>query len=228
MWWNGIYRHRFENKKQLMQKNKLWQVLVKYFFQKWVSNDDYVVDIAAGNCEFINHVRARRKVAFDLNSDVLNNVAEEVEAINASLCDRLELFEKEKADVVFASNIFEHLSDKEEFMKMMKCCAEILTHSTVNGRGQAGKLLVLQPNIKYVKERYWDFVDHQLPLTDKTIIEGAELCGFRLVKNISKFLPYTTKSLFPQWSVLVWLYLKLMPLSGWLFGAQSFIVLEKK
>ncbi len=29
-------------------------------------------------------------------------------------------------------------------------------------------MLVLQPNIRYVGGAYWDFLDHHLPLTDRT------------------------------------------------------------
>ncbi len=44
-----------------------------------------------------------------------------------------------------------------------------------------GRLLVLQPNIRFVGGAYWDFVDHHLPLTDRTLVEACESLGFEIV-----------------------------------------------
>lgn len=82
------------------------------------------------------------------------------------------------------------------------------------------------PNIKYVGESYWDFLDHQLPLTDKSVVEGLQLSGFKITERKSRFLPYTTKSVFPKATLLVKLYLLLPPLQ-FLLGKQSLIVATK-
>jgi hypothetical protein len=85
----------------------------------------------------------------------------------------------------------------------------------------------LQPNIRYTGAAYWDFIDHKIALTDRALIEAGEMCGLKVVRCIRKFLPYTTKSKFPQHPFLIWLYLKLMPVSGFFMGQQSFLILEK-
>jgi hypothetical protein len=84
-------------------------------------------------------------------------------------------------------------------------------------------MMVLQPNIRFVGGAYWDFVDHHLPLTDRSLIEACESTGFRIAEVIPRFLPYTTRSAVPQAPWLVRLYLMCPPL--WrLMGGQTFLV----
>jgi len=57
--------------------------------------------------------------------------------------------------------------------------------------------------------------------------DAGKLAGFSIIKNIPRFLPYTTKSSIPQNPLFVFLYLKLPFV--WLFmGKQSFLVYGKK
>jgi hypothetical protein len=86
--------------------------------------------------------------------------------------------------------------------------------------------LALQPNIRLVGGTYWDFVYHHLPLTDRTLAEASESVGFEVVEVIPRFLPYTTRSTFPQSPWLVRLYLLACP--AWpLFGGQTWFVARK-
>lgn len=88
---------------------------------------------------------------------------------------------------------------------------------------QGGRILVLQPNIRFIPGEYWDFLDHHIPLTDRTIVEGLMVCGIRPIEVRPRFLPYTTKSLLPQHPLLVKIYLRIGLLHR-LFGAQAWIV----
>jgi len=92
---------------------------------------------------------------------------------------------------------------------------------------EGGEVWILTPNIRYTGAKYWDFYDHITPVTEKSLIEQAELAGYKVRICIPKFLPFTTKSRFPQAQWIVRLYLKLMPLSGKIFGEQSFLALSK-
>lgn len=213
-----IYEKRFNGESVTSRKNKIWQTLCNYFFQKFIPQNACVVDVAAGSCEFINNIKAERKVAFDINPDGKNFASEEVEFINKSLFE-LGNFLDSKADILFCSNTLEHLKNKEEVISAFR----VFNQSLKKG----GRLLILQPNIKYTKGQYWDFIDHIVPLTDKALIEAGEINGFECVYNLERFLPYTTKSKKPQYSWLIRLYLLLMPFSGCFFGEQSFLVLEK-
>lgn len=118
----------------------------------------------------------------------------------------------------FMSNFLEHIT-KKEISDLLKLEYELLI--------PGGEIWILTPNIRYVGGKYWDFFDHITPITEKAIIEEAKVNRFKTKKCIKKFLPYTTKSKFPTSSLIVRLYLRLMPLSGFLFGQQSFIILSK-
>ena len=52
------------------RKDRVWRVLCRDFFQRYVDRSDTVLDIGAGHCEFINHIEAHRRIAFDLNPEV--------------------------------------------------------------------------------------------------------------------------------------------------------------
>ena len=93
---------------------------------------------------------------------------------------------------------------------------------------KGGKLLILTPNIKYVGGKYWDFFDHITPITDKAIIEEAETIGYRLEKDIERFMPFTTKSRLPQAQWMVRAYLRLLPIMGKIMGEQSLIMFVKE
>jgi len=210
---SNLYKKRFKNR----NKEGIWKILCKYFFQKFIKEDSIIIDIAAGYCEFINNIHAKNKVAVDVNPDIRNYAGEDVTVINDSVFNIFNHF-KSDCDIIFASNFFEHLNSREDVISVMEICHKLLS--------VGGKLLILQPNIKYTKETYWDFIDHKIPITDKSLIEAGELCGFKTIKNIPRFLPYTTKSSVPQNNIFVLLYLKFPPI--WYFmGKQSFLVLEK-
>lgn len=91
-----------------------------------------------------------------------------------------------------------------------------------------GGVLILTPNIKFVGGKYWDFFDHITPITESALIEAAEAAGFKTERVVKKFLPFTTKSRLPQASWIVRLYLRLMPLSGMVFGEQSLLLFRKE
>ena len=86
--------------------------------------------------------------------------------------------------------------------------------------------MLLQPNIRFAYKVYWDFFDHQLPFSDRAMVEALQACGFGIESVRPRFLPYTTKSTLPSWPILVKLYLRCPPLH-WLFGKQMFIVAVK-
>ena len=71
-----------------------------------------------------------------------------------------------------------------------------------------GRLLVLQPNVRYCARDYWMFFDHITPVDDRALVEAFAATGFDVELNIPRFLPYTTKSRLPSGPGLVKLYLK--------------------
>ena len=85
-----------------------------------------------------------------------------------------------------------------------------------------GKIILLQPNIRYCYKDYWMFFDHVTPLDDRSLCEVLEINGFNIVKCIPRFLPYTTKNNFPKNKFLIWLYLK-FPIFWKILGGQKYI-----
>lgn len=85
----------------------MWQTLCEHFFSRFVRSSDTVVDVGAGYCEFINHIRAARKIAIDLNPDVRKFAMPGIEILNEP-CTTLGSLDSNFADVVFMSNFLEH------------------------------------------------------------------------------------------------------------------------
>jgi SAM-dependent methyltransferase len=213
-----IYENRFS--KDIKERDTLWKVLCKGFFQKYIYNKEgSILDIGAGYCEFINNIDCKEKFAIDLNNDVVKYASKNVKVINDNCLNIDKHFKEGSLDHVFMSNFLEHLLSKSDVVDIIKKIHRLLK--------KGGRLLILQPNIKYLYREYWDYFDHNIPISDKSLTEVLEFSGFKILKCLPKFLPYTTKSKFPKTSLLVWLYLKL-PFAFNIFGRQVFVVAEKK
>jgi SAM-dependent methyltransferase len=209
----SLYRTRFSAEDRT-KKYALWKVLCEQFLQRYVRPTDSVVDLGAGYGEFINHIRCAKKYAVDLNEDTADALNSDVVFLKRSTVE-LSGIAAGSVDVVFASNLFEHLGSKEELLTTLREVRRILR--------SGGKLLILQPNIRYAYREYWDFFDHHLPLSHESMAEALELTGFTVAECRPRFLPYTTKSKVPQSPLLLRIYLRVPPLQ-WLLGGQMFIV----
>jgi len=212
-----LYRNRFNDKAALNSKNAMWGVLCKYFFQRYVKKDAVVLDLAAGYCEFINNIKAKRKIAVDLNEDIRQFANNDVEVL-LSRSDDLSALEDSSVDVIFVSNFFEHLQNKEVLFLTLSECNRVLKSE--------GVLLILQPNIRFAYREYWDFIDHVLPISDKSLAEALMLKGFSIDKMIPRFLPYSTKSGLPVNSFLIKWHLRL-PFAWRILGKQCFVAASK-
>jgi len=211
-----LYRHRFAED-ELANKNRIWQVLCSQFLNRYVKPTDTVVDIGAGYCEFINNIAAGRKIAVDLNPDVRRFAAPGVEIINES-CTAVSSIPSGSVDAVFMSNFLEHLPDKQLVLSTLRETARMLR--------PGGRAIILQPNIRFLYDLYWDYFDHHTPLSDRSLVEGVVMAGLEPDVVIPRFLPYTTKSRLPQAPWMVSLYLKI-PLAWRVLGKQALVVARK-
>jgi len=202
---------------ELESVRAIWHVLVREFFSQLVPEDAAVLDVGCGFCHFLNEIRAREKLGVDGNP-ASARFAEAGVTVKIDHDFSLSDLPERHFDVIFISNVLEHLENGTQVIRLVRRCAELLS--------ERGRLIILQPNFRVIGARYFDFIDHKTVLTDASVRETLALADLKLVREIRRFLPYTTKSKVPSHPRLVWLYLKLRPL-WFLFGRQSLFVAER-
>jgi dolichol-phosphate mannosyltransferase len=212
-----LYRSRF-GELQRRAKAEVWRVLVRQFFQQWVLPEHTVLDLGCGDGEFITNVACRRRIAVDMNPDVCNWLDPAVEFHQGSVCE-LPFLGEAAVDLIFTSNVMEHLSDKPQVETMLRECRRVLK--------PGGRLIAMGPNLRYLPGEYWDFWDHHVPITDRSLKEVLQNLDFRVEDCMPRFLPYTTCSSLPKNPWLVSLYLRL-PLAWPWFGRQFLIRAQKQ
>jgi ubiquinone/menaquinone biosynthesis C-methylase UbiE len=210
-----VYEQRFDEQDQA-RKEAIWRELGK-FFQRYIGADARVVDIACDLGYFIRNIRAGERWATDIR-DVGATLPPEVHFIRASGLDLADVLPNDSFDLAFFSNYLEHLASTEAVLEQLRVTFALLK--------PGGKVLILQPNIRLIGGSYWDFIDHQTALTEKSLAEAAVMAGFKTRQVIARFLPYTTKSRFPQHPLLVRAYLHLPP--AWLFFGKQTLYLGEK
>lgn len=214
-----IYTSRFSSAEE-ETRTATWKVLCQDFFQQFISPTDTVLDIGAGDGHFIRNIKAGRKIALDLSAHVQNLKKFGIEVLQIPATDFATKLGS-PADVIFMSNFLEHLPDKRLLLDILAECRLALK--------PGGKVIILQPNIRYVGPAYWDYIDHHIALTEHSLKEALEISGFSIQTLIPRFLPYTAKSVTgkiagqKRAAFMVGLYLKL-PFLWQIFGQQTLVV----
>lgn len=211
----SLYQHRFTEADRL-GKVRIWQVLVRIFFQPLIGMNKVVLDLACGYGEFINAVAAKKKYAVDLNPDAAKFLNADVSLYLTSAT--IIPVEDRSIDVVFTSNFLEHLKSKDECNAVFAEVRRILK--------PGGKFVIMGPNIRYLADRYWDFYDHHLPLSHLSLEEGLIQAGYEIDRMIPKFLPYTAKTSLPKHPLLVSAYLRLP--FAWRFIGRQFLLVARR
>jgi len=210
-----IYRRRFAPTSAY--RNRVWGVLTRSFFSHWIARDSVVLDLGCGYGEFINNVCAATKYAMDLNPDAPAHLEQGVQFL-AQDCSEPWPLADGTLDAVFTSNFFEHLPHKAALRLTLRQAFRCLK--------PGGRLIALGPNIKYLPGLYWDFFDHQIPLSESSLAEALEVEGFFLNRVTPRFLPFTLVDA-PEYPLLfLRLYLAL-PWLWWIRGRQFLVVASK-
>lgn len=212
---DAVYAARFPEDPRLQAwRAELWRVLVDDWFSHWIPAEASVLDFGCGNGEFLNAVNGARRIGVDQRSSRAASLDPGIEFVH-SLDFRVPSIDSKSVDVVFCSNLLEHLPDRASVTALLMEMHRILRPD--------GRLLVLGPNIRYTGAAYWDFFDHILPFTHHTLVEALATARFTPDVLVPRFLPYTTaggrRVPFP----LVRAYLRLPFIWRWL-GAQFFAV----
>ena len=188
-----------------MKRTKTWVHICAYL-TRFIAPDAAVLELGAGWCDFSNHVRAKRVVAMDLDSRVSKAAAGHVEAVVGD-CTDLSRFADGEFDVVFASNLLEHLP-RELAEKLLIEAARVLSHS--------GRLIIMQPNFRLNPGGYFDDYTHVAIYTDRSLADYLTSLGWTLEIVMPRFLPLTLKSKASGLTFLVPWYLRspIKPMAG--------------
>jgi SAM-dependent methyltransferase len=179
------------------RRKSLWSTLYSHYFAKLISPNDCVLELGAGYGYFINQVQARRRIAVDIWQDFARHLSPGIEARTGSVVD-LSFLRDSEVDFVFASNLFEHIS-QQDFAAVLKQLKRALTPK--------GTLNILQPNYYYAYREYFDDYTHQTVYTHVSICDFLQANGYEIVECKRRFLPLTIKSRLPVAPLLIRLYL---------------------
>lgn len=211
-----IYETRF-SREDAATKDSVWAEIC-VFLQRFVVADAPVLDVATDRGHFIRNIRASERWATDIR-DVRSHLPPDINFVQVTGTQMTSLMPTDYFGTVFMSNYLEHLADSDVVVEQLR-----QAHAVCR---PGGRVVILQPNIRLVGGAYWDFLDHRTALTEKSLVEAAELAGFTTTRVITRFLPFTTKSRLPQAPALVRLYLRFPP--AWLLlGKQTLYVGERR
>lgn len=183
----------------------VWRHIVRYL-SSWIPSDAAVLEIGAGYCDFSNAVAAVSRTAVDRDPTFVHHAGAGVRTIVSS-CDDLSVLANGSFDVVFASNLLEHLerpvleATLAEVTRVLRPC---------------GRLVLVQPNFRLCPRQYFDDYTHVAIFTDRSLPDLLEAHGFHRRHVEARFLPLTMRSRLSGGHRLVPLYLRLpwRPLAG--------------
>jgi SAM-dependent methyltransferase len=210
-----VYAERFSDA-EAVAKNALWREVVRYL-NAWIPRDAAVLDIGCDRGYFIRNVAARDAWATDIR-DMSADMGPGVRFVKADGLKLLDHLPRGHFDVVFMSNYLEHLPNAEAVIQQLSVARELAR--------PGGRVMILQPNIRLVGAAYWDFIDHKVPLTERSLREAVDITDLETERVIVRFLPYTTKGRLGAKPWLVRAYLA-MPLAWRVLGRQTLYIARR-
>lgn len=203
----GYHRTRLTYDKR---REMLWKTLCESYFQSLISKEACVLELGAGYGHFINNIQCRRRIAVDTWEDMPRFVSSDVEC-HIENVTKLGFIPDNSVDFVFASNLFEHLTQSDFELVLDQIHSKLSQHGTLN---------ILQPNFRFAYREYFDDYSHISIYSDRSIVDFLSANGFKIIECKPRFLPLTIKSLLPVIPSLIRFYLKL-PFKP--MGKQMFI-----
>lgn len=174
----------------------VWRTLVDQVFQKQIPPGGTVLELGAGYGDFINCVKAGRRIAVDRWAGMTKHLEPGVEGLVTSVT-QLDSVADNSVDYVFSSNCFEHLTREE----MLACLAQL------QRKMKPGAVVtIVQPNYKYCYREYFDDYTHVSVYSDRSLCDLLTANGFRISRCEPRFLPLTIQSA-PVHPWLIRLYL---------------------
>ena len=210
-----IYEKRFSGHENY--RNRVWKILIHDFFSKWIKSTDHILDLGCGYGEFINHIKCEVRHAMDLNPKTRSLMDKEI-IFHEQDCSKPWKIKSNSLDLIFTSNFFEHLPNKESLDRTVGEIKKALK--------PGGRIIAMGPSISVLKGEYWDFWDHNVALSDQSLCELLQIHDFTIELSYSKFLPYNMVRIKERPLFLVSLYLRL-PIFWKIFGKQFLTIAQK-
>ena len=207
-----LYDARFDER-EVSAKDAVWREIVRYL-TRYIDPKAPVLDLACDRGHFVRSVNAVERWATDIR-DVGQGLPQDVRFVRSSGLDLAAVLPAGYFGTIFMSNYLEHLDTSDAVIDQLRVASNLLR--------PGGRVIVLQPNIRLVGSRYWDFIDHKVALTERSLLEAAELAGLQTVDLVTRFIPYSTKGRLPTAPALVRAYLAFRP-AWWLMGKQTLYV----
>ena len=197
------------------RREVLWRILYDHYFARFIADTHCVLELGAGYGHFINQVKAKRKIALDVWQGFVHHLGPGIEARVGEVTD-LSFLSSSSVDFVFASNLFEHIS-QDDFSSVLRQLKRVLT--------QDGTLNIIQPNYYYAYREYFDDYTHRTIYSHRSICDFLDAHGYRVIECRPRLLPLTIKSRLPISPVLIRCYLH----SPWKpLGKQMFVRAARK
>jgi SAM-dependent methyltransferase len=179
------------------RRNTLWKTLCESFFQRFVQPEHTVLELGCGYGEFINNVQCSTKIAMDRWAGITEHLNPGVRAEIGDITSLKGIADR-SVDFVFASNIFEHLTQAD----MALCLSEV---RRVLRPG--GTINIVQPNYRFCYAEYFDDYTHVAIYSDRSLADFLSVNGFKVLTCMPRFLPLTIKGRLPVSPLLIKAYL---------------------
>lgn len=180
------------------RRSVVWDSLWRFHFRHLVQPTDCVLDLGCGHGDFINSVRAARRVAVDAWPGFPALLEPGVEAVVGSVT-ALDAIADASIDFAFASNLFEHLGQDDFALVLAQLRRKLSSRGTLN---------ILQPNYRYAYREYFDDYTHVSVWSHVSLADFLAANGFEAFDVRPRFLPLTVKSRLPVHPWLIGAYLK--------------------
>lgn len=208
--YEALYAHRFKNVDQA-DRARVWGQISRYIMTL-AGNPERVLDPACGLGEFISSCGAPERWAVDLGTSPLA-LSNDVRFTSGSFFD-VDL-PVAHFDMVFASNVLEHMPDQHHVNRFLVRAKSLLR--------PGGRVVVVGPNFKFCANEYFDCADHMVPLTHVSIEEHLAAAGYSIERSVPRFLPYSFRSRLPASRLTTRAYLSI-PIAWRILGKQFLVI----
>ena len=197
------------------KRELVWKVFAPHL-QKKFQLSGHILDLGCGYGSFINHISATYKACIDINHEMKSYIDQSADFFSGDTSSLRTLFQKEKFDTVFSSNLLEHLS-RSELQQLFLDIKDILK--------PGGSFIVFMPNYRKAYAEYFDDYTHLTPLSDRSLGDWLSALGFSIEFSHPGYMPFSVKdSKVPISEFLIRLWLA----NPWKIGGKQMLIQAKK